>query len=243
MTQNVYDDPDFFGAYAGLRRSAEGLDGAPEWSRLRAMLPDLGGLRVADLGCGYGWFSRWARAQGASHVLGIDVSERMLARAGAATADRGITYERADLEGIDLAEGAFDLAYSSLVLHYLADLGRLLAQVHRALAPGGRFVFSAEHPVYTAPSLPGWVVDAEGRRTWLLDRYTFEGPRAVEWLGTRVLKHHRTLGTTLTLLVRAGFVVEHVEEFAPTEEQVAADPALAEERERPMFLLIAADRR
>jgi SAM-dependent methyltransferase len=146
------------------------------------------------------------------------------------------------LEGIDLAEGAFDLAYSSLVLHYLADLGRLLAQVHRALARGGRFVFSAEHPVYTAPSRPGWVVDAEGRRTWPLDRYSFEGPRAVEWLGARVLKHHRTIGTTLTLLVRAGFVVEHVEEFAPTVEQVAADPALAEECERPMFLLLAARR-
>ena len=42
---------------------------------------------------------------------------------------------------------------------------------------------------------------------------------------------------------RAGFAVERLEEFSPTAEQVEADPALAEERERPMFLLVAARRR
>jgi hypothetical protein len=57
-----------------------------------------------------------------------------------------------------------------------------------------------------------------------------------------LVKHHRTIGTTLNLLIRAGFAVERLEEFRPTAEQVEADPALAEERERPMFLLVAARR-
>src|SRR5215469_1030360 len=78
MTQNIYDDDDFFRGYCRLPRSVDGLDAAPEWPALRALLPELQGLRVLDLGCGFGWFCHWAREQGAASVLGIDVSENML---------------------------------------------------------------------------------------------------------------------------------------------------------------------
>ena len=102
MTQNIYDNEEFFERYGQLVRSLEGLDGAPEWPALRALLPDVRGLDVLDLGCGYGWFCRWARQQGAAHVLGIDVSEKMLARARATTQDPAITYTNADMEHLTL---------------------------------------------------------------------------------------------------------------------------------------------
>src|SRR5215471_13132457 len=98
MTQNIYDDGEFFAGYSRLKRSVEGLDGAPEWPALRALLPELSGLRVLDLGCGFGWFCRWVRERGAGSVAGIDVSEKMLARARADTADPAITYSRADMD-------------------------------------------------------------------------------------------------------------------------------------------------
>src|SRR5215469_8585283 len=127
MTQNIYDNEEFFAGYSRLRRSVEGLDGAPEWPALRALLPDLCGLKVLDLGCGFGWFCRWARQQGAAHVLGIDISEKMLARARAATEDRLIIYVRADMENLALSARSLDLVYSSLALHYVEDLSRLLS--------------------------------------------------------------------------------------------------------------------
>ncbi|MGH7054452.1 MAG: class I SAM-dependent methyltransferase, partial [Stellaceae bacterium] len=86
MTQNIYDDEDFFAGYSRLPRSVHGLDGAPEWPALRALIPDLRDRAVLDLGCGFGWFCRWARQAGAASVLGIDVSEKMLARAKTETA-------------------------------------------------------------------------------------------------------------------------------------------------------------
>lgn len=52
MGQNIHDDPAFFAAYGKMPRSRDGLDGAPEWSAVRALLPDLDGCRVLDLGCG-----------------------------------------------------------------------------------------------------------------------------------------------------------------------------------------------
>src|ERR1700759_4207609 len=112
MTQNIYDNPEFFEGYSRLGRSVEGLDGAAEWPALKALLAELRSLRVLDLGCGFGWVCRWARAQGAGEVLGIDVSEKMLARAIATTTDAAITYLRADLECAELPRAAFDLAYS-----------------------------------------------------------------------------------------------------------------------------------
>jgi SAM-dependent methyltransferase len=240
MTQNIYDNEEFFEGYSRLGRSVEGLAGAAEWPALRALLPELRGLRVVDLGCGFGWFCRWAREQGAAKVFGLDVSVNMLARARADTADPAIAYQQQDMERLDLPAASFDLAYSSLALHYIEQLDRLLGNVHTALVPGGSLVLSVEHPIYTAPSRPGWTVDASGRRSWPVDQYLIEGPRSTDWLTKGVIKHHRTMATYLRLLGAAGFAVTHVEEWGPTDEQIAVRPALADERQRPAFLLIAA---
>jgi SAM-dependent methyltransferase len=180
MAQNIYDEPGFFAGYSQLARSARGLSGAPEWPSVQALLPEMRGLRVLDLGCGFGWFCRWAREQGAASVLGLDLSERMLARARALTDDAAVAYERADLEHVELPEAAFDVAFSSLTLHYVEDLGALLARLHPALVPGGHFVATMEHPIYTDSHAPGWFVDAEGRRRWPLDSYQLEGKRVTD---------------------------------------------------------------
>lgn len=240
MAQNIYDEPGFFAGYSALRRSVEGLEGAPEWPALRAMLPALQGRRVLDLGCGFGWFCRWARGQGAASVLGLDLSARMLARARAMTADPGIAYARADLARLPLAERGFDLAFSALAFHYVEDLPGLLATVHAALRPGGQLVVSIEHPVFTAPRRQRWMTGDEGGRVWPLEGYQREGPRLAEWLGAPVVKQHRTQGTLLTAVLRAGFALTEVQDWGPTDAQVAGRPELAIERERPMFLLLSA---
>jgi ubiquinone/menaquinone biosynthesis C-methylase UbiE len=133
LTQNIYDNQKFFEKYQRLPRSLQGLAGAPEWPALRALLPALGGLRVLDLGCGFGWFSRWARQNGASRVLGIDVSRKMLTRARAETHDPAINYLRADLDRLRLQSSSFDLVFSSLGLHYVKNLGGLISKFRRSL--------------------------------------------------------------------------------------------------------------
>ena len=242
MTQNIYDDLEFFHAYSQLGRSVGGLDAAPEWPALKAMLPPMKGLKVVDLGCGYGWFSRWASEQGAASVLGLDVSEKMLERARQTTSGATVRYERADLEQLDLPPAHFELAYSSLALHYIKDLPRLFATIHAALKPGSRFVFSIEHPIFMAPRNPGWLTDSEGRKRWPVDSYQSEGERVTNWLADGVIKQHRTVGTLLNTLIAAGFIIRHVNEWGPSDADVAALPALAEERERPMMMLVGVER-
>lgn len=173
MAQNIYDNPAFFEGYAQLPRSVQGLDGAPEWPSLKSMLPDLTGKSVIDLGCGYGWFCRAARELGASDITGVDISEKMLARAAELTADPQIHYQRSDLESLALKDNSLDLVYSSLALHYLPELDTLFANVQRALKPGGSLVFSMEHPIYTCAHPPG-LADRRQRRA-VLGRESLSG--------------------------------------------------------------------
>lgn len=240
MAQNIYDNPAFFEGYAQLPRSVQGLDGAPEWPTLKSMLPDLAGKTVIDLGCGYGWFCRSARELGAAQVTGVDISEKMLARAAELTADPAITYLRRDLEDVKLEDNSLDLVYSSLALHYLPELDTLFRHVQRALKPGGSLVFSMEHPIYTCASRQGWLTDDNGERFWGVNQYQQEGQRVSNWLADGVIKYHRTLGTTLNALIHAGLTLREVNEWGPTQAQIDAWPALAEEAERPMLVLLAA---
>jgi SAM-dependent methyltransferase len=240
MAQNIYDNPDFFSGYSQLPRQVHGLDGAPEWPAIRAMLPTLTGKRVADLGCGFGWASRWMRAQGAVSVLGLDLSQNMIARAKADTSDPAIEYRIADLGTLELPEAAFDLVYSALTFHYVEDFRRLTRMIQKALVPGGDLVFTAEHPIFMAAAHPHWITDEDGRKTWPVNGYSLEGERRTDWFAKGVLKYHRTLGTTLNTLIDAGFELRRVEEFAPTREQIEQLPELAEELERPMMLLVSA---
>ena len=88
----------------------------------------------------------------------------------------------------------------------------------------------------------GWMVDEQGRKTWPVNRYSVEGERWTDWFAKGVLKYHRTIGTTLNTLIRAGFTIRAVEEFAPSPEQIESNPGLEEEMERPMMLLVAVAR-
>jgi SAM-dependent methyltransferase len=243
MAQNIYDNPEFFSGYSQLPRQVKGLDGAPEWQAIQALLPEPTGSHVADLGCGFGWASRWFRAQGAASVVGFDLSRNMIERAKADTKESGIAYRIADLETLDLPELAFDLIYSALTFHYVRDFERLIRMIHAALTPAGNLVFTIEHPIFMAAAHPHWTLDEDGRKTWPVNGYSIEGERHTNWLANGVVKQHRTLATTLNTLICAGFELRRMAEFAPTAEQIAAMPDLAEELERPMMLLVSARKR
>ncbi|VVE48035.1 class I SAM-dependent methyltransferase [Pandoraea anhela] len=242
MAQNIYDDHEFFAGYSQLPRQVHGLDGAPEWPAIRAMLPDLHGKRVVDLGCGFGWASRWMRRQGAASVLGIDLSRNMIDRAMAATSEDAIEYRIDDLDTLTLPTAAFDLVYSALTFHYVRDFGRLIGAIYGGLAPGGRLVFTLEHPIFMAAAHPHWLEDEDGRKTWPVNGYSVEGERRTDWFVKGVLKYHLTLGTTVNTLIEAGFHIRELNEFAPTADQIRQTPALAEELERPMMLMVSASR-
>ena len=117
-----------------------------------------------------------------------------------------------------------------------------MAAVHTSLVPGGHFVFSVEHPIHTAPTQPAFITAQDGRRVWPLDTYLIEGRRVTNWFAPGVVKHHRTVGSYVTALLAAGFTLTAMEEWGPSDAQIAEHPTWADERQRPPFLLVAARR-
>jgi SAM-dependent methyltransferase len=86
-----------------------------------AMLPDVRGKRVLDVGCGTGPISAWVAAHGAD-VTGFDLSPSMIRHAKG----RGVpnaSFRVADLsEPLSFLEDrSFDVAVASLAFHYLRD--------------------------------------------------------------------------------------------------------------------------
>lgn len=99
-------------------------------------------IDTLDIGCGTGLCAQWLRPL-ARALVGIDLSERMLARAQ----ERG-EYDRLvcgdAVEVLLRHPGAFELVVAADVFVYIGDLEALFSAVHAALRPGGLFALSVE---------------------------------------------------------------------------------------------------
>lgn len=240
MRENQYDDEHFFAEYSRFPRSVEGLNAAGEWHELQKLFPDFAGKRVLDIGCGFGWHCIYAAENGAATVLGTDISEKMLAVAREKTSFTNVTYQQIAMEDLDFAPDSFDVVISSLAFHYTPDFATVCEEIHRCLTVGGDFVFSVEHPVFTAEGAQDWYYDSEGvREHWPVDHYFDEGQRDAIFLETHVAKYHRTLTTYLNTVLQAGFMITGIVEPKPAEHLLSV-PSMRDELRRPMMLLVSA---
>jgi arsenite methyltransferase len=101
------------------------------------------GDRVLDVGCGPGFYSRELLDQVGPEgsVTGVDQSPQMLAVAKRRSEGFGnAAFEEGAATALPVEDSAFDRALSVQVLEYVADVPRALAEMHRALRPGGRVV-------------------------------------------------------------------------------------------------------
>ncbi|MCY3801571.1 MAG: methyltransferase domain-containing protein [Chloroflexi bacterium] len=207
---------------------------------------DVRGLRVLDVGCGQGWFSRQLALKGAQ-VTGIDISSRQIENAlkHEERSPLGIEYRiesAAESAGL-WKPGSFDLATGCMSFQDMADVGAAFAAVRELLVENGRLVISVSHPG-TDTVHREWELSDDGSRLALkIDRYFDTGPRTVNWSMERLVSHwespawRRTLTEWSKLIAEAGFVMRRMNEPRPTREQIARQPALEDAARLPMFLI------
>jgi len=117
------------------------------------MTGPLAGKRVLDLACGFGFYTRLLKQQGAAQVLGVDISPEMvrLGRAQEQAEPLGLTYQVCDATALPRL-GAFDLVTAIYLLNYATRKDELLSMCRSAydnLVEGGRFVAYTVNPAYT----------------------------------------------------------------------------------------------
>ena len=223
-----------------MERSQKGLAGLGEWETLRTMLPDFSGKRVLDLGCGYGWHCRYAAEHGAKAVIGIDSSWRMLDVARQKNQLPTITYLCQSITDLDFPDVSFDIVISSLAFHYSPSFEEVVLKIANLLIPGGFFIFSVEHPIFTAAGSQDWTYDEFGNRLHFpVDNYFYEGKRMTIFLGEPIKKYHRTLTSYVEGILNAGLELLDLKEPMPLE-SMRARPDMADEMRRPMMLILSA---
>jgi demethylmenaquinone methyltransferase/2-methoxy-6-polyprenyl-1,4-benzoquinol methylase len=111
-----------------------GLD--RRWRRITVEQVVRDGDRVLDACCGTGDLALAARAHGATEVVGLDFSEKMLERAR--TKGPGIEWVQGDVLALPFEDASFDSATVGFGIRNVDDLERGLRELRRVLRPGGR---------------------------------------------------------------------------------------------------------
>jgi len=237
-TQVIFDNETFFEGYKKIRSNPACANEVEEKPALFSLAPDLCGKAVLDLGCGFGENCAEFLRLGASRVTGVDISKKMLD--GADVRYPGAEFICGDMNDISFIDGTYDVVFSSLAIHYIADFSKLARQVYERLSDGGVFIFSQEHPLTTAPiNGVSWEKDADGNKVhYNLSDYSTGGQRIVSWMVDGIIKYHRTFSDIVNALVGAGFTIERMLEPSPDEEFLSKYPDYAPQLHKPNFLLL-----
>jgi SAM-dependent methyltransferase len=110
---------------------------------VRAALGASAGERILDVGCGPGFVSAELLDEVGPDgtVVGIDGSPQMLALAAQRCQGRdNVEFREGDATSLPVEDGTFDAALCVQVLEYVPDVAAALAELRRALRPGGRVV-------------------------------------------------------------------------------------------------------
>lgn len=155
------------------------------------------GMRVLDVGCGWGSLVVHAAGEYGVRAVGVTLSEEQAAFARSAVASAGLA-DRVEIrvqDYRDVTDGPYDaIASIGMAEHVgLSQLGEYGAHLYSLLAPGGRLL---NHAISRRPGPPG---DPKGSKTSFIDRYVFPDGEL------------QPLSTTVDALESSGFEVRDVE--------------------------------
>ncbi len=198
------------------------------------MLSDLKGKSVISLGSGSGEDCDYLKAQGAVRVVGVDISEALVAIARESYPNT--EFHVMDMEHLTFADNSFDFAYSSLAIHYIEDWRQALKEVHRVLKSGSYFLFSCNHPVYSAMHT---VSDDDEVKKVELSRTRNRRSNSVEIVGDYLSRQplkmpdgsgmavttwHKSISEISQEATEAGFLIAEINEPKPLPKMLEISP-------------------
>ncbi len=204
------------------------------------------GLKVLEIGCGEGYFSRELAKKGAE-VLASDISAELI-EIGKKKGGN-VTYRVSNAEDLSwVEEGKYDVALAVLTIQNMEKIDKVLKGVSRALTSNGRFVFVLNHPVLRIPKETHWGYDdAQGIQYRRVDGYLSAQKVPIDMhpgkKGQKSLTYsfHRSLQEYVKLLRVAGFCITRLEEWISHRVSDSGPRAQAENtarKEFPLFMMI-----
>jgi len=196
------------------------------------LLPDLEGRTVISLGCGSGEDSNYLQTHGAVKSVGIDISEKLIDIAKTSYPD--CEFQVGDMEHLNLPDNSFDFAYSSLAIHYIEDWRQVFKEAYRILRPNSYFLFSCNHPVYSAMDI---VTNDNNNKKAELSRTRNKNINSVTIVGDymthkplrdvsplAVTTWHKPIGEIAAEASEAGFLIADIKEPIPLSKMQELSP-------------------
>ena len=185
---------------------------------LPALIGDVSGRDVIDLGCGTGRYATWLAREGAE-ATGLDGSRGMLEAARRDGDILDVRYVQSDLaRDLPLRDDCCDLVLSSLVLEHLESLDGFFIEAKRVCRPDGRFIVSAMHPDMFACGVQA----------------RFDDP--VTGRKTTMQSYDHSLATMTQAATAAGWSVEHSSEHKPDARLCRDFPRVTRYRDQHMLV-------
>lgn len=190
---------------------------APEETELK-LFGNVNGKKILEIGCGSGHSLKYMNDNGAAELWGLDLSHSQISAAEDLLKDTRVKLFQSPMElNPGLPQSYFDVVYSIFALGWTTNLGQTLKKVHEYLKPGGVFIFSWEHPLFSR-------IENTGDSLLLNKSYHEEGPYDHQaWNHPAIMQQYK-VSTYINSLVDTGFkIVKMVEEARITEELKTRD--------------------
>eukprot|EP01132_Coremiostelium_polycephalum_P005013 gene5013-6242_t len=188
-----------------------------EHLEMEKQLPNLNGVDLVELGCGFGTFAKRLLEKGLKSYVGIDLSKNMVEESKKLNeSDPRASFQNCSVEDYDYPTGTLDVVVSSYVLQLVKDYQGVIEKVYKSLKPGGKFIFTVTHPIKTAGDELIWHKDENGNvKGWVVNDFHKEGLRETAFIVDRYFVFHRTTETYVNALLKTGFKLEYLGEPLP----------------------------
>lgn len=204
-------------------------------------LGNVQGKKILDLGCGEGGYSRELTKRGAQ-LVSVDCSSKAIEYAISLARAENLDIEhfvRNSNDLFDIESEQFDVVLCSMMLMDCEDFNGTLQEAYRVLKKGGKVFASVLHPCFDGNHETGIGRQGVGIERQVVVKNYFE-PK--EWTaplykGTiPVIWRHRTLEDYVKGFLKAGFIIEDVNEPQATDEQAQISTAMAWLKKIPLYL-------
>lgn len=204
-------------------------------------LGNVQGKKILDLGCGEGGYSRELTKRGAQ-LVSVDCSSKAIEYAISLARAENLDIEhfvRNSNDLFDIESEQFDVVLCSMMLMDCEDFDGTLQEAYRVLKKGGKVFASVLHPCFDGNHETGIGRQGVGIERQVVVKNYFE-PK--EWTaplhkGTiPVIWRHRTMEDYVKGFLKAGFIIEDVNEPQATDEQAQISTAMAWLKKIPLYL-------
>lgn len=232
----------------------EYLEGGEDTYQRKVIFPNLTrlvaptqGMKILDLACGQGFFSR-GFAEAGAEVIGIDLSPNLIEQARKRSP--GINFLVSTADAIPaVSDASMDVVTIVLAIQNIENFHGVFSECSRVLKEDGRLFLVLNHPAFRIPKKSSWGFDEkEGIQYRRLDAYISESKAEIEMHpGSNketTVSFHRPLQAYFKALQKNGFTVERLEEWMSHKKSVGTRAILENNarNEFPLFLFLGAIR-